>query len=38
MATHEVNARWGEAFEGIITTITDADGNLLTADEIYHQD
>jgi L-rhamnose mutarotase len=38
MAEHEVNARWGTAFEGIITTITDADGKLLTADEIYHQD
>lgn len=34
----EVNARWGEAFAGIITTITDAAGNLLLADEVYHQD
>ena len=34
----EVNARWGTAFEGIITTITDADGKLLVADEIYHND
>lgn len=34
----EVNARWGAAFEGIITTITDADGNLLTASEVFHQD
>jgi L-rhamnose mutarotase len=38
IATHEVNARWGVAFEGIITTITDAAGNLITADEVYHQD
>ncbi len=38
MAELPVNARWGEAFEGIITTITDADGKLLVADEIYHQD
>jgi L-rhamnose mutarotase len=38
MAEHEVNARWGTAFEGIITTITDAEGDLLVADEIYHQD
>jgi L-rhamnose mutarotase len=38
MATYEVNARWGAAFEGIITTITDADGNLITADEVFHQD
>jgi len=34
----EVNARWGQAFEGIITTITDADGKLLMADEVFHQD
>ena len=26
MGQTEVNTRWGEAFEGIITTITDADG------------
>jgi L-rhamnose mutarotase len=38
MAQHEVNARWGKAFEGIITTITTADGSLITADEVYHQD
>lgn len=38
MAEYEVNARWGRAFEGIITTITDAEGNLLAANEIYHQD
>ena len=38
MAELPVNARWGAAFEGIITTIVDADGKLLTADEIYHQD
>lgn len=34
----EVNARWGKAFEGIITTITGPEGNLFTADEIFHQD
>ena len=38
MARHEVNARWGKAFEGIITTITAPDGSLITATEIYHQD
>ncbi|MBA3236552.1 MAG: L-rhamnose mutarotase [Chloroflexi bacterium] len=38
MAEHEVNARWGAAFEGIITRIADDDGNLFVADEIYHQD
>ena len=31
MATYDVNARWGAAFEGIITTITDTDGTLITA-------
>jgi L-rhamnose mutarotase len=34
----EVNARWGQAFEGIITTITDGAGNLITAGEVFHQD
>jgi L-rhamnose mutarotase len=38
MTGHEVNARWGTAFEGIITRITDPDGRLFTADEVYHQD
>ena len=34
----DVNRRWGEAFAGIITRITGKDGNLLLADEIYHND
>jgi len=38
IAQMEVNDRWGAAFEGIITTIVDADGRLITADEIFHQD
>ena len=38
MAEHEVNARWSKAFEGIILTITDANGKLITADEVFHQD
>lgn len=38
MAEFEVTARWGKAFEGVITTITGADGNLITMDEVYHQD
>ncbi len=33
----EVNARWGASFEGIITTIVDAEGNLITAQEVFHQ-
>jgi L-rhamnose mutarotase len=38
MGQTEVNARWGAAFEGIITTINDADGNLITALEMFHRD
>jgi hypothetical protein len=38
MAQFEVNDRWGKAFEGIITKITNEDGSLITANEIYHQD
>lgn len=34
----DVNRRWKESFEGIITTITDEAGNLLTAREVFHQD
>ena len=34
----DVNRRWGEAFAGIITTITDPEGKLITAREVYHQD
>lgn len=32
----DVAARWGRAFEGVITTIVGADGRNLTAREIYH--
>jgi L-rhamnose mutarotase len=38
MGTYEVNDRWGAAFEGVITTIVNEDGTLITADEVYHQD
>ena len=38
IAQIEVSDRWNAAFEGIITTIVDADGALITADEIFHQD
>ena len=34
----DVNRRWGESFQGIITTITDEEGNLLTAREVFHVD
>ncbi len=38
MGSYEVNARWGAAFEGIITKIVDENGALITADEVFHQD
>jgi hypothetical protein len=38
MGQTEVNGRWGAAFEGIITTIVGLDGQLIRADEVYHQD
>jgi L-rhamnose mutarotase len=34
----EINRRWAESFEGIITTIVGPDGGLITAQEVYHQD
>jgi L-rhamnose mutarotase len=34
----DVNRRWGESFEGIITTITDDEGRLFTAEEVFHID
>ncbi len=38
IGTTDVNRRWGEAFQGIITTISEPDGSLITAREVYHQD
>jgi L-rhamnose mutarotase len=38
MGRTDVNRRWSESFAGIITTINDGDGRLITAAEIYHQD
>lgn len=34
----EVNRRWNVSFEGIITTITDATGTLVTGREVFHLD
>lgn len=34
----DVNARWGASFQGIIVDITDAEGNLHTLTEVFHQD
>lgn len=32
----DVNRRWSESFRGIITTITDEEGSLFTAHEVFH--
>ena len=34
----EVAARWGQALDGVITTIAGADGHNFTANETYHLD
>ena len=34
----EVNARWDEWFEEVIEEITDSDGNLFWAEEVWHLD
>src|SRR5215216_5932250 len=34
----EVNRRWAEWFEDIIVALTDAEGNLFRADEVWHLD
>jgi L-rhamnose mutarotase len=34
----EVNTRWSDSFAGIITTLTDEDGALITAREVLHID
>ena len=34
----DVNRRWGESFEGIITSINDGEGHLFTAREVFHLD
>ncbi len=36
MAEAEVTPRWNTSFEGIIDSMTDAEGNLLRADEVWH--
>jgi L-rhamnose mutarotase len=34
----DVNTRWSDSFAGIITTLTDEDGALITAREVLHLD
>jgi L-rhamnose mutarotase len=36
MGTQEVAKLWNESFEGVIETMTDADGNLFKVDEVWH--
>lgn len=38
LGKYEVNARWSEWFTDIIEQLTDADGNVLRADEVWHLD
>ncbi len=38
IAGAEVNARWSEWFEEIIEQLTDEDGNLFWAEEVWHLD
>jgi L-rhamnose mutarotase len=38
MGRTDVDRRWAQAFQGIITTITTVDGRSITANEVYHQD
>lgn len=38
LGAHEVNARWSEWFTDIIEELTDADGNVFRADEVWHLD
>jgi L-rhamnose mutarotase len=34
----DVNTRWSQSFEGIITTLVGPDGRLITAHEVFHAD
>ncbi|GIU92844.1 MAG: L-rhamnose mutarotase [Acidimicrobiia bacterium] len=34
----DVNARWSEWFEDVIVSLTDEDGNLYWAEEVWHLD
>ena len=36
MAAAEVTERWNKSFDGIIASMSDADGNLLRASEVWH--
>lgn len=38
MGATEVNQRWAESFEDIIVDLTDEEGNLKWAEEVWHLD
>ena len=38
VGANEANARWSEWFEDIIVALTDEDGQLFTAHEVWHLD
>jgi L-rhamnose mutarotase len=38
LAPTDVNARWSKWFEDVIVSLTDEDGNLFTAEEVWHLD
>jgi L-rhamnose mutarotase len=38
LAPTEVNARWAKWFEEVIVSLTDEEGNLFRADEVWHLD
>jgi L-rhamnose mutarotase len=36
VGTTDVNARWSRWFEDVIVQLTDANGNLFRAEEVWH--
>lgn len=38
MASSQANARWAAWFTDVIATLTDAEGNLLRAPQVWHMD
>jgi L-rhamnose mutarotase len=38
LLSSEVNARWSESFKDIVVSVTDDEGNLYRADEVWHLD
>jgi L-rhamnose mutarotase len=38
LGSYDVNRRWSEWFEDVIDSLTDSDGNVYRADEVWHLD